>query len=233
MTIVSSCGWWTITTSLSMNVMVCSSVVLIFEDRPKSWTFCTTFRYVFLDFEDCPVEVSPMMTSISPSGGLDGSSNFAFNFSSLWSHLWKFLNFPCLMRFSIYCFKSKHSCVSCPWSLWKRQYLFLLHLLGSPIIFLGHFKEGSSLICISTYSSGMFKGVYCGLRVEELAFLLSRSFFSLIRPFFGQGPCSEWRGRAAFILSAFFLFLAIIASFAFIKFWAEWMSSVMVWGSCS
>ena len=51
--------------------------------RLESWTFYTTLRYVFLDLEDCPVEVSPMMTLISPSGGLDGSSNFAFNFSSL------------------------------------------------------------------------------------------------------------------------------------------------------
>ena len=85
-------------------------------------------------------------------------------------------------NFSI-CFKSKHSFVSCPWSLWKWQYLFLLHLLGSPFIFSDHFKEGSSLICINTCSSGMFKGVYCWLRVEEfrrvcllvvLIFLLSR-----------------------------------------------------------
>ena len=71
-----------------------------------------------------------MITLISLSGGHDGSSNFSFIFLSLWSRLRKFLNFPCLMRFSIYCFKSKHSSVSCPWSLWKRQYLFLLCLLG-------------------------------------------------------------------------------------------------------
>ena len=92
------------------------------------------------------------MTLISPSGGLDGSSAFAFNFSSLWSHPRKFLKFPCLMRFSICCFKSKHSSMSCLWSLWKQQYLFLLRLLGSPFIFSGHFKEGSSLIYIRTCS---------------------------------------------------------------------------------
>ena len=102
-----------------------------------------------------------------------------------------------------------------------------------PSFFSGHFKEGSSFICISTCSSGMFKGVYCWLRAKEPAFLLSRSFFSPAHAFFGQEPYSRWRRRSASILSAFFLFLAIIASSAFIKFWAEWMSSAMVWDSCS
>ena len=161
MMIASSYGKWTLSAFLSMNVMACSSITLVLRDRPKSWTFCTTFRYVFLDLEDCPVEVPPMISLISPSGGHDDSSNLPFNFSSLWSHPRKFLNFPCLMRFSICCFKSKHSSVSCLWSLWKRQYLFPLCLLGSLFIFSGHFKDRSSLICISTCSSGMFKGVYC------------------------------------------------------------------------
>ena len=173
------------------------------------------------------------MTLISPSGGRDGSFRFPFNFSSLWSRPRKFLNFPCMMRFSIYCFKSKHSSVSCPLSLWKRKYLFLLRLLGSPFIFSVHFKEGSSLIYISTCSSDMFNGLYYWLSVEELAFLLSQSFLSPIRAFFGRGPCSRWRKRSASILLALFLFLAIIASYAFMKFWAKWTSSAMVWGSCS
>ena len=173
------------------------------------------------------------MTLISPSGGHDNSSSFAFYFLFLWSRPRKFLNFPCLIRFSICYFKSKHLSVSCPWSLWKWQYLFLLRLLGSPFIFSGHFKEGSSLICISTCSSSMFKGVYCWLHAEELAFLLSRSFFSPVHAFFGWGPYSGWQGRSASICSALFLFLAIIASSAFMKFWAEWMSPAMVWGSCS
>ena len=51
--------------------------------RLESWTFYTTLRYVFLDLEDCPVEVPPMMTLISPSGGRDGFSIFPFNFLSL------------------------------------------------------------------------------------------------------------------------------------------------------
>ena len=173
MAIVSSCGWWTLLASSSMNVMAYSSVTLVIKDHSESWTFCTTFRYVFLDLEDCPVEVPPMIILISPSGGRDDSSRFPFNFSSFWSRPKKFLNFPCLMRFFICYFKSKHSSMSCSWSLWKRQYFFLLCLLGSPFIFSGHIKEGSSLICISTCSSSMFKGVYCWFRAKELAFLLS------------------------------------------------------------
>ena len=152
---------WTMDPS---SVFVCeSNHLLIYPPRPwcrpESWMFYTTFRYVFLDLEDCPVEVPPTITLISPSGGRDCSSTFPFNFSSLWSHPIKCLNFPYLIRFSIRCFKLYHSSVSCPWSLWKQQYLLLLRLLGSLFIFSGHFKDGSSLICISTWSSGAFKGV--------------------------------------------------------------------------
>ena len=161
-------------------MMTCSLVVLVLGDRPDSWMFCTTFKYVFLDLEDCPVKVPPMMTLISPSGGLDGSSAFAFNFSSLWSHPRKFLKLPCLMRFSICCFKSKHSSMSCPWSLWKRQYLFLLRLLGSPFIFSGHFKEGSSLIYIRTCSRHVQGRIL--LTPYRQACLLVISVFLLSRP---------------------------------------------------
>ena len=135
-----------------------------------------------------PVELPLIITLISPSGGRDDSSIFPFNVSSLWSRPRKFLNFPCHMRFSICCFKSKHSSISCPWSLWKRQYLFLLRLLGSPFIFSGHFKEGSSLICISTCSSGIFNEVYCWFRVEGPGFLLSRSFLSSSVSSLDKGP---------------------------------------------
>ena len=151
--------------------MACSFVTLVLGDRPESWMFCTTFRYIFLDLEDFPIKVPPIITLISPSKGRDDSSSFPFNFSSLWYHPTKFLNFPCLMRFSINCFKSKHSSVSCPWSLWKQQYLFLLRLLGSPFIFSGYFKEGSSLICISTCSSYMFMGVHCWIRAQRTSLL--------------------------------------------------------------
>ena len=138
----SSWGWWTLSASLSVNVMACSSMILSLGDHPKSWTFCTTFKYVFLDLDDWLVEPPLMITLISPSGSHDDSSTFPFNFSSLWSCPRKFLNFPCLIRFSICCFRSNHSSVSCLWSLWKRQYLFLLRLFGSPFIFSDYFKEG-------------------------------------------------------------------------------------------
>ena len=185
----SSWGWWTLSTSSSMNVIVCSSVVLVLGNRPESWTFCITFRYVFLDLDDWPIELSSMRTVISPSEGCDNSSAFPFNFSSLCSCPRKFLNFPCLMRFSFCFFRSKHSSVSCPWSLWKWQYLFLFHLFESLFIFSNHFKEGSSLIFIRTCSSGIFHGVYCWFRAEGSTFLPSRSFLSSIRPFFGRGVC--------------------------------------------
>ena len=66
-----------------MNAMASSSVPLVLGDRLKSWMFCTTLRYVFFDLEDYLVEVPPIITLISPSGGRDDSSAFAFNFSSL------------------------------------------------------------------------------------------------------------------------------------------------------
>ena len=144
-----------------MNVIACSSVVLSLGNHPESWTLYTTFRYVFLDLDNWPVELPPIITLISPRGGRDDSSAFPLNFLSLSSRPRKLFNFPYLIRFSICYFRSKHSSISCPWSLWKRQYLFLLRLLGSPFIFSGHFKEGSSLICIRTCSSGTFNGVYC------------------------------------------------------------------------
>ena len=134
-----------------------------------------------------------MITLISSSGGRDDSSTLPFNFLFLWSRPRKLFNFPCLIRFSTCCFRSKHLSVSCPWSLWKRQYLFLLHLLGSPFIFSDHFKEGLSLICIRTCSSGTFNGVYCWFRAKGPGFLLSRSFLSSVCLFFGRGPCSEWQ----------------------------------------
>ena len=218
MTIASSWGWWILLASSSVKMIACSSVELALGDRPESWTLCTTFKYAFFDLDNWHVELSPMITLISPNGGRDDSSIFPFNFSSLWSRPRKFLNFPYLMRFSICCFKSKHSSISCPWSLWKWQYLFLLRLLGSPFIFSDHFMDGSSLIYIRTCSSGIFNRVYCWFRAEGLGFLLSRFFFTSIRPFFGQGPCSEWWLGFPSILSNLFLFLAIIASSTFMKF---------------
>ena len=65
-----------------MNVMACSSVDLVLGNHPKSCMFCTTFRYVFLDLKDYPIEVPSMITLISPNRGCNDSSIFSFNFSS-------------------------------------------------------------------------------------------------------------------------------------------------------
>ena len=224
MTIASSWGWWILSASSFVKVIAYSSMVLVLGDCPESWTLCTTLKYAFLDLDDWPVELPPMITLISPSGGRDDSSALPFNFSSLWSRPRKLFNFPYLIRFSICCFRSKHSFVSCPWYLWKRQYLFLLRLLGSPFIFSDHFKEWSSLICIKTCSSGTLNGVYCWFHTEGPGFLLSQSFLSSVRPFFRRGPCSEWWLGFPSILSDLFLFLAIITSSTFMKFWVEWTS---------
>ena len=83
MTIALSCGRWTLSTSLSVNVIDCLSAPLVLGDRPESWIFCITFRYVFLDLEDFPVEIPSIITLISPSEGHDDSSTFPFNFSYL------------------------------------------------------------------------------------------------------------------------------------------------------
>ena len=63
--------------------MIGLPVPLVLGDHPESWTFCTTLGYVFLDLEDCLVEVPLIITLISPSEGRDDSSTFPFNFSSL------------------------------------------------------------------------------------------------------------------------------------------------------
>ena len=186
-------------------MITCSSVVLALGDRPESWTLCTTLRYAFFDLDDWPIELSPMITLISPSGCHDDSSALPFNFSSLWSRPRKLFNFPCLIRFSTYCFRSKHLSVSCPWSQWKRQYLFLLCLLGSPFIFSNHFKEGSSLICIMTCSSGTFNGVYCWFRAERPAsYCLGLSFPPSI-PSLDEGPARNdgWGFLPFFQISSF------------------------------
>ena len=135
MTITSSWGWILSATS-SVKVIGCSSRDLARDDRPESWMVCTTFRYAFFDLDNWFVELPPMITLISPSGGRDDSSIFPFNFSSLCSCPRKFLNFPCLMRFSICYFKSKHSSISCPMISMKATILVSITLVGISLHFL-------------------------------------------------------------------------------------------------
>ena len=108
----------------------------------------------------------------------------------------------------------------------KATILVPIALIGISLHF---FRPLQGRIVLDLHSSNsMFKGVYCWLRVEKPTFLLSQSFFSPVRTFFGREPFLEWHGRFTSIRSALFLFLAIITSSAFIKFWAEWMSLAMI-----
>ena len=97
-----------------------------------------------------------------PQGGLDPSFSLRAGapwFCSVPSSSTNFCSFPCLMKASIYCFKSLHSNVSWSWSQWKRQYLSLNLLLGPPFNLPRNVKAHSSLICIKTWSIEVFKGV--------------------------------------------------------------------------
>ena len=148
----SSCRWWICRASFSEKPIMGLSTRGIFGTTPVNWTFWTILRLVFRAFLDVlMVAVPSIIILMSPSGGLGRSLSRQGTCS--WggfalSLLMNFCNFPCLMRTSICCFKSKQLAVSWPWSWWKRQYLSLDHLLGSPFSLSGKIKAPSSLICI-------------------------------------------------------------------------------------
>ena len=97
------------------------------------------------------------------------------------------------MKASICCFKSLHSNVSWSWSRWKRQYLSLDLLLGPPFNLSGNVKAPSSLIYISYWSIGVFKGVkFVNLPVKGLDCL---SFLPSFNPYPAELPpasLSSW-----------------------------------------
>jgi len=70
-----------------MKVITYSSAPSILGGCSKSRTFCTTFKYVFLDLDDRLAEIPPTLTLISPSRARDGSSNFPSLATSLPSDL--------------------------------------------------------------------------------------------------------------------------------------------------
>lgn len=153
----SSWGWWNRQESSSMKLITESSIRVSSGGRPMSWTFCTICRQVFLIFlEDLTIVLPPTITLISPSGALGHSLTRQFDswsldgFSLVFSHPTNHYNFPCLIRAFICYFRSQKFEVSCPWSRWKREYLSLGLLFGSPFNLSGHVKVGSSLICIKT-----------------------------------------------------------------------------------
>ena len=71
------------------------------------------------------------------------------------------------------------------------------------------------------------------LRTSLSSYYLNPSSL-LFEPSLDEVPVhdDEGGGGSDSIRSTFFLFLAMIASFAFMKFLAEWTSLAMVWGFC-
>ena len=93
---------------------------------------------------------------------------------------------------------------------------------------LGHCKAGSSFICINTCSIGISRGVKLvnlGLRLGKFFFLSNACPVPRV---------SFFLSRLWLVPSSLFLLvvtpLAIIASYAFIYFWALWSNSVTIFG---
>ena len=117
--------------------------------------------------------------------------------------------------------------MSQPWSWWKRQYLFLDHLLGSLFNFPGNVRAPSSLIYIRTWSIRAFNGVkLVNLPLGGLRRL--SSLLSLVLGFFC--PWS-WHASSSRSLFLGFSSLASSASFAFMYLVALYSTFDMVFKS--
>ena len=112
-----------------------------------------------------------------------------------------FCNFPCRIKVSTWSFICLHSLVWCLWSRWNLQYLLVSLLSTRELFGFGHRREGSSLICIRTYSIGIIRGV----KFMNLGFLSGSPSFYLwstqhfVSPSFYRNCCLFLR------LSSFFL----------------------------
>ena len=110
MTSALSCGWWSRWVSSSVKLMAGLSTLVALGGRPKIWTLYTIRKYVFLTFLEEPASLlSPTITFISSSRALGLSSTRQLGSGSLgWFSLplTNRCSFPCLMRVSIYCFRS-------------------------------------------------------------------------------------------------------------------------------
>ena len=111
--ITKASSWWTYRATSSVKLIIESSILVSLSKRPTSWTFYTIRRSVFLAFLEDPIIVlPPTITLISPSGALGCSSTCRFSswslggFSPILSRPTNHCNFPCLMKASIYCFRS-------------------------------------------------------------------------------------------------------------------------------
>ena len=117
--------------------------------------------------------------------------------------------------------------MSCSWSWWKWQYLFLDLLFGLPFSLSNHASAGPFFIYMRTWSSRVFSGVKLAILPDGgLDLLLSLRSFA--RADFL--PLS-WRGPSC--LSLFFGLppWAIMASSAFMNFVALYNMSAIVFGS--
>ena len=125
-----------------------------------------------------------------------------------------FYNFPCKIKVSTRSFKCLHSSVQYPWSWWNLQNLLLSLLSTGVLIGFGHCKEGSSLICIKTYSIGIIRGV----KLVNLGFLSRISlFFPVVYPTL----------RVSFFLSRILLVPLSLFLFLFISFMRTTSSAFM------
>lgn len=184
----------------------------------------TSLAYVFLrDFKDPPATSPPKIILISPTEAFLPSVSCSGPLLFLCCHLYVFVfcinfcNFPWRINISTWSFRCLQSSVQCPWSWWNLQYLFLSLTSTRAYIGRGHCRDGSSLICISTYSMGITKGVkLVNLDLQsESPLFLSKVCPMLHASFFLLG----WQ------LGLLSLFLLLVISFAittsslFIYFW--------------
>ena len=161
----------------------------------------------FKDF-NVPPTVSPLdVVFISPAGGLVSPISRVLSWSSFrWylcgsTFLTYFCNFPCQIKVSTWSFKCLHSSIRCLWSWWNLHYLLLFFLSNGLLFGFGHFREGSSLICIRTYSIVIIRGV----KLVNSGFLSGSSFFF---------PVACLTLRVSFFLSR----LLLVPSFLFSSF---------------
>ncbi len=169
-----------------------------------------------------------MMVLISPMG-----SGLFFSVYSFWAggfarrvfvrRLTYFCSLPCRTSVSTCSFSAMQSSVMCLWSLWNLQYKFLGLLLGSERILPGHRSEGSSCICMRSFSIGVFRGVKLLNFIEGVVVCLRFEVLENLGTFCLAG--SYLRSSTSFRLFWGGSSIDSRASSAFMCFWASYMSS--------
>ena len=211
-----------------------SSFFGIFIGGSHEWILFISLLWAFFrDFSVPPAVSPPEIVFISPTGGLLSPAPWFLSWSSFHWYLWGsvfltyFCNFPCRIKVSIWFFKCLHLSVQCLWSWWNLQYLFLSLLSAGVLIDFGHYREGSSLICIRTCSVGIIRGV----KLVNFGFLSGSSFFfSVVYPTLRDSFFLLWLLLVPLSLFLFPSFLASTTSSALMYFWAFWSNSATVFG---